>query len=108
MCVLIVLGATPSASAASRLEADVVVHRRQVAGLLELLSALAVEVIPFDSEMATIASQAYRRYGKGSGSPARLNLGDTYSYALAAVTGEPLLFVGEDFTHTDVVPALTP
>lgn len=36
-----------------------------------------------------------------------LNLGDTYSYALAQVTGEPLLFRGDDFTHTDIRPACT-
>ncbi|KBO36069.1 toxin VapC42 [Mycobacterium tuberculosis TB_RSA66] len=54
-----------------------------------------------------MAAQAYRDYGRGSGHPARLNLGDTYSYALAQVTGEPLLFRGDDFTHTDIRPACT-
>ena len=34
--------------------------------------------------------------------PAALNLGDCFAYALADVTGEPLLFKGEDFAHTDV------
>lgn len=94
-------------SAATRVEAEVVVHRRQIAGLDDLLTALAVDIVPFDAEMAVLAGAAHRRFGKGSGSPARLNLGDTYSYALAKVTGEPLLFVGDDFTHTDVTPALT-
>lgn len=42
---------------------------------------------------------------RGSGQHARLDLGDAYSYALAATTGEPLLFVGEDFSHTDLVAA---
>ena len=53
------------------------------------------------------ARGGYARFGKGSGSPARLNLGDAFSYALASVTGEPLLFKGDDFTHTDVTPAVT-
>jgi ribonuclease VapC len=48
---------------------------------------------------------AYRRHGKNSGSPAKLNVGDTFSYALAVTEGLPLLFVGDDFTHADIVPA---
>ena len=57
-------------------------------------------------EQARVARVAYRTYGKGSGHPARLNFGDCFAYALAADTGEPLLFVGDDFTHTDIRPAL--
>lgn len=44
---------------------------------------------------------------RGSGPPARLNYGDSFSYALSVTTGEPLLFVGEDFTHTDLSPAIS-
>lgn len=54
-----------------------------------------------------MASQAYRDFGRGSGHPARLNFGDCFWYALATVTGEPLLFRGDDFSHTDLVPALS-
>lgn len=43
-----------------------------------------------------------------AGSPARLNFGDCFAYALAKVTGRPLLFKGVDFTHTDVPPAFPP
>ncbi len=43
--------------------------------------------------------------GAGSGHPAALNLGDCFSYALAEVTGEPLLYVRDDFAHTDVSAA---
>jgi uncharacterized protein with PIN domain len=50
--------------------------------------------------------QAYRDYGRGSGHPARLNFGDCFAYALARSIGEPLLFKGEDFRHTDIAPAL--
>ena len=62
--------------------------------------------MPLTVGMAREARQAHRRFGRGSGSRARLNLGDCFSYALAITTGEPLLFVGEDFTHTDVRSAL--
>lgn len=49
-----------------------------------------------------MARAAYRDFGKGSGSKAQLNYGDCFSYALAAVTREPLLFTGDDFRHTDL------
>ena len=50
---------------------------------------------------ARVAREAYRDFGKGSGHPARLSFGDCFAYALAKVTGEPLLFKGDDFAHTD-------
>lgn len=71
-----------------------------------LLAAWEVDVAPFDAAQAQVASQAYRDYGRGSGHRAALNLGDCYSYALAATAGEPLLFLGDDFPHTDVEVAL--
>ena len=55
---------------------------------------------------ARIAREAYRDFGRGSGHPARLNFGDCFAYALARATGEPLLFKGDDFVHTDIAPAL--
>lgn len=72
----------------------------------DVLATLGIEVAEFTADHARLARDAYRAYGKGSGSKARLNLADSYSYALAAATGEPLLFVGGDFTHTDIRPAL--
>lgn len=72
----------------------------------DLLAAAQVEIVPLTAEQAVIARQAYRDFGRGSGHPAGLNLGDCFSYALARATGEPLLFKGDDFGHTDVVPAL--
>ncbi len=73
--------------------------RNRVSKLLELLG---VEIVPFTAEQSDIARQALREYGRASGHPARLNLGDSFSYALAAEAVEPLLFVGEDFSQTDV------
>jgi len=64
------------------------------------------EIEPVTEAQARIAREAYRDFGRGSGHPARLNFGDCFAYALARTTGEPLLFKGDDFTHTDVIPAL--
>lgn len=71
----------------------------------DLLADLEIEIIPFTAEHADLANAAWRRFGKPHHSAA-LNLGDTYSYALAKATGEPLLFKGDDFTQTDVASAL--
>lgn len=62
-------------------------------------------VEPFTEEHALAARHGFSTYGKGR-HPAGLNLGDCFSYALAKVTGEPLLFKGNDFRKTDVTPAI--
>lgn len=72
----------------------------------DLLRELRVEFVPVDMDQARVARDAYRRFGPSSGSRARLNFGDCFSYALAITSGEALLFVGDDFTHTDVQSAL--
>lgn len=98
-------------SAPTYVELCAVVHRRDRPEINRnvdrLLEALGIEIEPFDVHQARVAAQAYRDYGRGSGHRARLNLGDSYSYALAAVTGEPLLYRGEDFVHTDLRCAVT-
>ena len=63
-----------------------------------------IELVPVTAEQANAARQAWRRFGKGN-HPAALNFGDCFAYALAAVTGEPLLFKGEDFALTDIEAA---
>jgi ribonuclease VapC len=63
-------------------------------------------VEPVDARQAQTAREAYRDFGRGSGHPARLNFGDCFAYALARDRGEPLLFKGNDFIHTDIVPAV--
>ncbi len=67
-------------------------------------ASFAVESVT--AEQARIAREAYRDFGKGSGHPARLDFGDCFAYALAKVMGEPLLFKGDDFKHTDLASAL--
>lgn len=66
-----------------------------------LLNEPYVAVEPVDAVQAAIASDAYRRFGKGR-HPAGLNLGDVFSYALARARRLPLLFKGDDFSQTDV------
>ena len=68
----------------------------------DLIREARVTIEPVTVEQAHLARRAYRTYGRGSGSPARLNLGDCFAYALATAAGEPLLFKGNDFGHTDV------
>jgi ribonuclease VapC len=60
-----------------------------------------LEIVAFDAEQATLAREAFRRFGKGR-HPARLNFRDCIAYALSKASGEPLLFKGEDFAKTDV------
>jgi ribonuclease VapC len=65
-----------------------------------------LSIEPVTEAQARIAREAYRDFGKGSGHEAGLNFGDCFAYALAKATGEPLLFKGNDFIHTDISPAL--
>ena len=67
-----------------------------------MIDGLGIVLVPPSVAQARRARQAHQRYGPGSGSAARLNMGDCFSYALAIELDEPLLFVGDDFTHTDV------
>ncbi len=75
-------------------------------GFDDLLQAAQITIDPVTETQARVARDAYRDFGRGSGHPAKLNLGDCFAYALAKVTGEPLLFKGKDFVHTDVEQAL--
>jgi ribonuclease VapC len=68
------------------------------------LRRLHVEVVPFTEEHYEAAVSAFLRYGKGR-HPAGLNFGDCMSYALAVVSGLPLLYTGDDFSKTDVKSA---
>lgn len=97
-------------SVATRLEVSIVADARSTshgARLDELVRELDITIEPVTEQQGEIARRAYQRFGRGSGSPARLNFGDCFSYALAVTTGEPLLFVGEDFRHTDIAAAFT-
>jgi ribonuclease VapC len=92
-------------SAVSLLEAHIVVRAREHATMLDKLNRSLQEidtvVMPFDEQQARLADTAFQRYGKGQGHPVQLNLGDCV-VALAKAVGEPLLFVGNDFSQTDI------
>jgi ribonuclease VapC len=93
-------------STASYVEAAIVVESRfGEAGGRELdlwLHRAAVNLVAVDADQADVARVAYRRYGKGR-HRAGLNYGDCFAYALAKISGQPLLFTGDDFGHTDIV-----
>jgi len=93
-------------SAATYVELSIVVDSRHdpvvSRSLDDLLTSLGIEVADLTADQARIARSAHRDFGRGSGHPARLNMGDCFSYALAKQTDEPLLWKGDDFGHTDV------
>ena len=97
-------------SAASYLETAIVMLARSGPDAQEnvdrLLAELSVTVIPFARDQAMLGITAYRQYGKGSGHSAGLNFGDCFTYALAKLTDEPVLFKGNDFSLTDIVVAV--
>lgn len=97
-------------SAGTLVEASIVVDGRRSPVLSrrldDLLREAQIQVEPVTASQATIARQAYRDYGRGSGHPANLNFGDCFAYALARELGEPLLYKGDDFAQTDIRSAL--
>ena len=76
-----------------------------MAAMNRVVGEFALEVADMDVAQWRAAADALVRFGKGR-HPARLNLGDSFSYALAKVTGEPLLFKGGDFALTDIASAI--
>lgn len=74
--------------------------------VIDTAAIIAITLVPVDEAQGRAAIRARMAYGKGTGHRARLNFGDTFTYALAKVRGAPLLFVGDDFAHTDLAPAL--
>lgn len=78
---------------------DAIVSRR----FDEFCREARLVIEPVTAAQARIAREAYRDFGKGSGHPAGLNLGDCFAYALAKEMNEPILFKGEGFGKTDLV-----
>ena len=80
-------------------------RRKPAASELEdLVKELAITVVPFGEADWRVAVDAFARFGRGR-HPAALNFGDCLAYASAAVAGDTLLFVGDDFRRTDIPPA---
>lgn len=97
-------------SAATRVELGIVVEARAGAVgtqlLEELLARIDIRVAPVDEDQAREALVCWRRFGKGR-HEAALNFGDTFAYALAQQTGQPLLYLGNDFSRTDITAAIS-
>lgn len=85
--------------------ADNPINKFDRADLYALLISLDIDVLDATAAHAARAAKAHTLYGRWSGSPAKLNFGDCFSYALAMERDEALLFKGDDFRHTDVKKA---
>jgi ribonuclease VapC len=100
--------ANRSTSALSVLETIMAISRETgdragaPARVSRFLDAAKVEIESVGEESVGLLAEAFVRYGKGSGHPARLNLGDCVSYAMAKKAGVPLLYKGNDFAQTDM------
>jgi ribonuclease VapC len=102
--------ASPLISAITLLETRIVLFSRggpgAIAILDELIERAGIVVVPFDESMAEAAFDAFKRYGKGQGHKAQLNIIDCAAYALAKSLDLRLLFKGDDFAATDIAAAL--
>lgn len=76
-----------------------VVARREAE---QAASDLALELVSVGPDELRLALDAYERFGKNSGHPAKLNMGDCFAYACARTNNARLLYTGDDFVHTDV------
>ena len=96
-------------SAGNWLESAIVVDSAKKSAMTrrleDLKTALRIEIVPVTEQAADRGRIAHNVFGRGK-HPARLNYGDCFAYALAALSREPLLFKGDDFSQTDIEPAL--
>ncbi|KVK42224.1 twitching motility protein PilT [Agrobacterium deltaense] len=93
-------------SAGTLAETMIVAQRRDRSRELEMLiEGLSAEIRPVTPKSARGVSEAYRIWGKGI-HPAGLNFGDCFAYELAKTEGCPLLYVGNDFSQTDILGVL--
>lgn len=93
-------------SAGTIAEALIVAGRRNIGEeMLRLIDGLGLEVVSITPASARRIAQTYRQWGKGA-HPAALNFGDCFAYEVAKEHRCRLLFVGEDFTKTDIESAL--
>lgn len=81
--------------------------RPDLAAVESTIATLAIEIVEVTHDQAALAVRGFLAYGRGR-NPAQLNIADCFAYALAKSRGAPLLFKGEDFSKTDIVPAWRP
>jgi ribonuclease VapC len=99
-----VLAAEPEIliSAGTLAEALIVASRKNIAVQMKrLVNGAGLTVVPVTEADAILVAEAYDRWGRGA-HPAGLNYGDCFAYVLAKQRNCPLLFVGNDFSQTDV------
>ena len=77
------------------------VHRDPKSVMDRYMSKMGLSLAPIDLAVSATAQEAFLKFGKGR-HPARLNLCDCFSYAVAKVMDMPLLYVGNDFRQTDI------
>jgi len=98
-------------SVVSYVEANLVMTGRRsdvaLGAVDDMVAALGIELVPVTVEQGVAAVTSFVTYGKGR-HPARLNIADCFTYALAKTKDLPLLFKGDDFLKTDIVPAWRP
>ena len=71
-----------------------------------MIGECGIEIMPVTDAIARASVAAFAAYGKGRGHPAQLNLADCVSYACAKTLRAPILFIGDDFSQTDLASAL--
>ncbi len=108
---LILRSPTAVISVVSIVETVIALTRKQLnieaSDIDGVLSTLGIAVRPVDVNQGLLARRAFLQYGRGR-HPARLNFGDCFPYALAKARSDTLLFKGEDFAKTDLIPAWRP
>lgn len=93
-------------SAGTLAEALIVAGRRGVSEeMSQLLEGIVVEIDTLTAAGAIAVAEVYSEWGKGV-HPAGLNFGACFSYVTAKGSGSPLLYVGDDFSKTDLQSAL--
>ena len=89
--------------ATMQLSSKLAIDPRDAGNVVErMLAASDIQVVPIEQREAGLAIEAFTHYGKGRGGPAQLNLSDCLSYACAKSREIPLLYKGNDFSHTDL------
>ncbi|HEV2543703.1 MAG TPA: type II toxin-antitoxin system VapC family toxin [Methylobacterium sp.] len=103
----------PITSAVAVFETVAAVTRRRVqsaeaseAQVHEFLRVAGITIVPIGEAEGQVALAAFARFGKGQGHPAQLNMGDCFAYACARTRNVPLLFIGNDFSQTDIPAAM--
>ncbi len=89
---------------------DVKLYRQHLTEAREIVHDLflsfGVKIEPITEHHSRLAQDVFGRFGRGSGHPAKLNMGDCFAYAMARFLSVPLLFIGNDFNHTDIESVL--